>query len=214
RRSSHLPAPIRHHGASPMSRPTTLSNEWQAFWLALGFLTRLPMLARIDYSQQLMNQSNLYFPLVGLILGGLYVALYSALSLFWSPWICVLLVLCFHLWVTGAFHEDGLADSMDALGGGYSVERRLEIMKDSRIGTYGTVALVLALVLKAALLTEAEPIWLALLLTPVVARTPALLLMTSLRSVTDPDQSKSKPVAAGLSRPRAAIALGLTLTRV
>src|SRR5690606_15188533 len=114
---SNLPAPIRHHGASPMSRATTLSNEWQAFWLALGFLTRLPMLARIDYSQQLMNQSNLYFPLVGLILGGLYVALYSALSLFWSPWICVLLVLCFHLWVTGAFHEDGLADSMDALGG-------------------------------------------------------------------------------------------------
>ncbi len=197
-----------------MSRATTLSNEWQAFWLALGFLTRLPMLARIDYSQQLMNQSNLYFPLVGLILGGLYVALYSALSLLWSPWICVLLVLCFHLWVTGAFHEDGLADSMDALGGGYSVERRLEIMKDSRIGTYGTVALVLALVLKAALLTEAEPIWLALLLTPVVARTPALLLMASLRYVTDPDQSKSKPVADGFSCPRLLIALGMTLLLV
>src|SRR5690606_33666084 len=93
---ARLPAPTCRHGVSLMSRATTLSNEWQAFWLALGFLTRLPMLARIDYSQQLMNQSNLYFPLVGLILGGLYVALYSALSLFWSPWICVLLVLCFH----------------------------------------------------------------------------------------------------------------------
>lgn len=179
-----------------------LSNEWQAFWLAIGFLSRIPMLVRIDYSQKLMNQCSMYFPLVGLLLGALYAGLFSLLSLAWSPLVCVLLVLCFHLFITGAFHEDGLADSVDALGGGYTVEKRLEIMKDSRIGTYGTVALVMALGLKAALLMDARDIWLALLVAPAISRLTPLLLMAYLPYVTDPDKSKSKPVAEGFSRKR------------
>ncbi|WP_417512675.1 adenosylcobinamide-GDP ribazoletransferase [Marinobacter sp.] len=185
---------------STESKP--ISNEWQAFWLAVGFLTRIPMLVRIDYSQKLMNQCSVYFPLVGLLLGALYAGLFTLLSLAWSPLVCVLLVLCFHLFITGAFHEDGLADSVDALGGGYTVEKRLEIMKDSRIGTYGTVALVMALGLKAALLVNAQSIWLTLLVAPAISRLTPLLLMAYLPYVTDPDKSKSKPVAEGFSRKR------------
>ncbi|MEH6559866.1 MAG: adenosylcobinamide-GDP ribazoletransferase [Marinobacter sp.] len=184
----------------PEKKP--ISHEWQAFWLAIGFLTRIPMLVRIDYSQKLMNQCSMYFPLVGLLLGALYAGLFALLNLAWSPLICVLLVLCFHLFITGAFHEDGLADSVDALGGGYTVEKRLEIMKDSRIGTYGTVALVMALGLKAALLVDTQSIWLALLVTPAISRLAPLLLMILLPYVTDPDKSKSKPVAEGFSRKR------------
>jgi len=184
------------------AQPRRITNEWQAFWLAVGFLTRIPMLARIDYSQKLMNQCSMYFPLVGLLLGALYAGLFVLLSLAWNPLICALLVLCFHLFVTGAFHEDGLADSVDALGGGYTVEKRLEIMKDSRIGTYGTVALVMALGLKVALLMDARSIWLALLVTPAISRLTPLLLMAFLPYVTDPDKSKSKPVAEGFSRRR------------
>ncbi|WP_100639020.1 adenosylcobinamide-GDP ribazoletransferase [Marinobacter salexigens] len=179
-----------------------LSNEWQAFWLAIGFLTRIPMLVRIDYSQKLMNQCSMYFPLAGLLLGTLYAGLFGLLSLAWGPPVSVLLVLCFHLFITGAFHEDGLADSVDALGGGYTVEKRLEIMKDSRIGTYGTVALVMALGLKAALLMDAQSIWLALLLTPAISRLTPLLIMGFLPYVSDRDTSKSKPVAEGFSRNR------------
>ncbi len=101
--SSHL---------APESPINKAAREWQAFWLALGFLTRIPMLIRIDYSQKLMNQCSVYFPLVGLLLGSLYASLFIISSLFWSPVVSILLVLCFHLLITGAFHEDGLADSV------------------------------------------------------------------------------------------------------
>ncbi len=122
----------------------------------------------------------------------------------------IILVVILHLFITGgAFHEDGLADSVDALGGGYTIEKRLEIMKDSRIGTYGTVALVMALLLKVALLAEAELIWLALLVAPAVSRLTPLILMACLPYLTDPpDKSKSKPVADGFSRSRLLAAAG------
>ena len=183
-----------------------LQREWQAFWLALGFLTRIPMLAKVDYSQRLMNQSSVYFPLVGLLLGALYAGLYALLENGWPPLVCVLLVLAFHLWVTGAFHEDGLADSADGLGGGYTVERRLAIMKDSRIGTYGAAALIMALLLKVALLMALPHLWLGLLLAPAVSRLTPLFLMRGLAYVSDPDTSKSKPVAEGFSGQRLAVA--------
>ena len=164
----------------------SFKREWQAFWLAVGFLTRIPMLARIDYSQRLMNQSSLYFPLVGLMLGVIYLCVYSLLSLAFSPLISIILMVIVHLFLTGAFHEDGLADSVDALGGGYTVEKRLAIMKDSRIGTYGTVTLVMALLLKVALLVEADHLWLALLAAPAVARLTPLLLMATCLLYTSP----------------------------
>ncbi len=189
----------------------TITNEWQAFWLAIGFLTRIPMLARIDYSQRLMNQCSMYFPVVGLLLGGLYAGAYAGLTLAFSPLVAILLVVSLHLFITGAFHEDGLADSVDALGGGYTVEKRLEIMKDSRIGTYGTVALIMALGLKVALLLDASHIWLALLMAPAISRLTPLLLMACLPYVTDPDKSKSKPVADGFSKTRLAVASGFTV---
>ncbi len=188
-----------------------LQREWQAFWLALGFLTRVPMLATIDYSQSLMNQSSVYFPLIGLLLGVTYAGLFYLLDLFFDPLTCVLLVMCFHLWITGAFHEDGLADSLDALGGGYTIEARLRIMKDSRIGTYGTVALVMALGLKAALLLDIDQTWLALLIAPCAARLTPLLLMYSMVYVTDPDTSRSKPVAEGFSGARLLLASAFVL---
>lgn len=194
-----------------MEKPSlSARDEWQAFWLAIGFLTRIPMLARIDYSQRLMNQSSLYFPLVGLILGAIYAGSFALLSCWFTPLVAVLLVMILHLWLTGAFHEDGLADSVDALGGGYTVEKRLAIMKDSRIGTYGTVALVMALGLKAALLVESGHTTLALLLAPAVSRLTPLLLMGYLPYVTQSDGSKSKPVADGFSLKRLAVAAAFT----
>lgn len=184
----------------------SLQHEWQAFWLALGFLTRIPMPVRIDYSQTLMNQSSVYFPLVGLLLGAIYTGLYLLLSQLWSLPVCLLLVLIFHLWITGAFHEDGLADSIDALGGGYTVEKRLSIMKDSRIGTYGSVALMLALGLKLALWLSIDGLLIALLVVPAIARLTPLLLMHFMRYVTDPASSRSKPVAESFSGRRLLLA--------
>lgn len=164
------------------------------------------MLASINYSQRLMNQSSVYFPVIGLLLGGLYVGLYHTLTMLWPPTVVIIVVLCFHLWLTGAFHEDGLADSVDALGGANTVERRLTIMKDSRIGTYGSVALIGALALKAALLLSLELVWLGLLVGPCMARLTPLILMRYQRYITAQDTSKTKPVADSFSTQRLIVA--------
>ena len=187
-----------------------LHQEWQTFWLAISFLTRIPVPIRIDYTQQRMNNCSMYFPLVGLLLGLIYASTYTLLQYTFTPLVSVLAVMIVHLWITGAFHEDGLADSVDALGGGYTIEDKLRIMKDSRIGTYGTIALIMALALKTALLLDSDTIWLALLVAPCVSRLAPLLLMQSLPYVTSSDTSKTKPVASGFPPDRLYFAVAFT----
>jgi adenosylcobinamide-GDP ribazoletransferase len=120
--------------------------------------------------------------------------------------------------LTGAFHEDGLADSADALGGAYDREKLFVILKDSRIGTFGAAALFVALGLRVVLLTQlgaAMP--LALLVSQTVARTPPIWLMRALPYVTADGESKSRLVARAKS-PQAIVAtlwsLGLVVALV
>lgn len=128
--------------------------EWQVFLLAVGFLTRLPIPADPDFSETKLNSASRYFPLVGLLVGVLAATFYGvALALFANVLIAVLLSMIASILITGSFHEDGFADSCDGFGGGWRSEDVLRIMKDSRIGTYGTVGLALILALKAASLT-------------------------------------------------------------
>ena len=111
------------------------------------------------------------------------------------------------MWLTGAFHEDGLADTCDGLGGSAQRERALVIMKDSRIGSYGTVGLCLALLLKTALLAQLAAQWgplraaLALLCGHVLSRLMPLFIMRWLPYVSDADAAKSKPLADDVSGP-------------
>lgn len=120
---------------------------------AIMFLTRLPV-GQIA-SLPSLGRSMWAYPIVG-ALHGLVIGLsYSAAHLLGlSSLICALLAVMAGLVASGAFHEDGLADCADGFGGGWTRERKLEIMRDSRIGTYGTVALIITLGLKVALLTE------------------------------------------------------------
>ncbi|BES71559.1 adenosylcobinamide-GDP ribazoletransferase [Marinobacter nanhaiticus D15-8W] len=187
-----------------------LQQEWQTFWLAISFLTRIPIPIKIDYSQRLMNNCSMYFPLVGLLLGLIYASAFTLFQYTFTPLVSVLAVIMLHLSMTGAFHEDGLADSMDALGGGYTLEDKLRIMKDSRIGTYGTIALIMALALKTALLLDSDTLWLALLVAPCVSRLTPLLLMRALPYVTTSDTSKTKPVASGFPPDRLYFAVAFT----
>jgi adenosylcobinamide-GDP ribazoletransferase len=115
--------------------------------------------------------------------------------------VAAVLSTAFSVWLTGAFHEDGLADTADGLGGAVSRDRALEIMKDSRIGTYGAIALVLALLAKVlllGLLTQmggvAQAAW-ALFAAHVTSRLMPLFIIRSLPHVGDTAQSKSKPLA-------------------
>lgn len=177
-----------------------MRHELRLFLLALQFLTRFPVPAWVGYEPAWLNHCVRHFPLVGLCVGG-FGALVLALALaLFPPPVAVLLSMIATVWVTGALHEDGLADTCDALGGAVSRERALEIMKDSRIGTYGACGLVLTLGLKAAVLTE------LVLLHPVLAcvalawghaasRVAPVWLMWALPYGGDADHAKVKPLA-------------------
>lgn len=125
---------------------------WQVFLNAVMFFTRIPVNAQ--YTPERLNRASIFFPVVGWLVGAFVAAVYWACSLLLPPLLAVLLSTAAGIYLTGAFHEDGFADMCDGFGGGYTPERILEIMKDSRIGTYGSVGLMLMLATKIAALTE------------------------------------------------------------
>jgi adenosylcobinamide-GDP ribazoletransferase len=120
---------------------------------AFQFLTRIPIAAAHFHTDSLA-QSVHFFPLVGLFIGLAAGALRLALAHVFDPAITAALVLLFLVVVTGAFHEDGLADAADGFGGGWNTQQVLTIMRDSRIGSYGAIALVLSLLLRWLLLSR------------------------------------------------------------
>ncbi|MGI9372637.1 MAG: adenosylcobinamide-GDP ribazoletransferase [Hyphomicrobiales bacterium] len=127
------------------------SSIWEEIKLATSFLTRLP----VAQSNARMPSAMRAFPLVGLMLGVFAGALCLALvTLGLSPTMAVVISLAFAVLMTGALHEDALADVADGFGGGDTIERKLEIMKDSRIGTFGVVALILVMILRMVSLSE------------------------------------------------------------
>lgn len=183
------------------------------FLLAVQFFTRIPVTGRlanwVGFSPAMLRASAAHFPGVGWMVGGSSAAVFHAL-LQWLPaqavtvWVAALCCTVFSVLLTGAFHEDGLADLADGLGGSMNRERALDIMKDSRVGTYGALALVLAVSLKVALLVllaQAASPWLAVLalfVAHVTSRLMSLVVIYTLPHVGDTLQSKSKPLAESI----------------
>ncbi|MFM9835282.1 MAG: adenosylcobinamide-GDP ribazoletransferase, partial [Methylophilaceae bacterium] len=120
-----------------------MRNEWRYFLLAIGFFTRIPVPSFADFHEAELNHSGKYFTLVGIIVGLVGAIAYYIFSMVFPTSIALLISMASTIYLTGAFHEDGLADSADGLGGGWQREQILTIMQDSRIGTYGAVALCL-----------------------------------------------------------------------
>ncbi|MCG2839107.1 adenosylcobinamide-GDP ribazoletransferase [Photobacterium sp. WH77] len=175
-----------------------LRYQYQLFCLAVSFFSRLPIPASTPYSDERMNRAGRYFALVGLVLGALCAIAYSITAAWLPPQFAVFITMVFSLLLTGAFHEDGLTDMADGIGGGLTTERRLVIMKDSRIGTYGAATLIMALVGKFIMLSYlAEHTELALLLIVAytLSRTVAASLIFDMHYVSDSSTSKSKPLA-------------------
>lgn len=176
-------------------------RQWQLFCLALAFFSRIPVPASTPYSPELLNQSSRYLSLVGLLLGALQalVLLLAAQLLPFS--IAVLLSLISGLVLTGAFHEDGLADTADGLGGGLSLDRKLEIMKDSRVGTYGLVALFSVFLIKwqSLFALDTQAVW-ALVLVAGLSRATAVSLTFVLPYQQLDVVSKTKPIATSLQK--------------
>jgi len=172
---------------------------------AFVFLTRIPV-GGFPYTEDDWRWSTAHFPFVGAVLGLLQATLAAFLLPHLGAAATALLAVGLAMMLTGAFHEDGLADSADALGGAYDREKLFVILKDSRIGTFGAAALFVALGLRVVLLTElgaAMP--LALLVSQTVARTPPIWLMRALPYVTADGESKSRLVARA-KNPQAIVA--------
>ena len=146
---------------------------WKHFTLAVSFLTlvRLPRTPSDDITPADLAGSFLWYPAVGLLLGACLVAAASLLQTGPPLLIAVLLTALLAI-LTRGLHLDGLADLADGIGGGYTPERRLEIMKDSRTGAFGALALIFAVLLKSAALYTLvlAHCWSALLLAPVMSR--------------------------------------------
>lgn len=202
-----------------------MTNFIRQYLLAIQFFTRIPVTGRlagwVGFSPELLRASAAHFPGVGMVVGAAGAAVYALLHTLlpdttYTPLVAAVFCTIATVMLTGGFHEDGLADVADGLGGSHSRERALEIMKDSRVGAYGAMALVLALLAKVALLAilgsvegipaawETSPfttwyVCVALWSGHTLSRGLPLLIIRLLPHVGDSATSKSRPLAGQIS---------------
>lgn len=180
-----------------------MKQELRLFFTALQFYTRLPAPAWVGYNPDHMNKATRYLPLIGWIIGA-----FSGISLILGAYLTdlstgIILSMISSILLTGAFHEDGFADACDGFGGGWTKEKILEIMKDSRVGTYAVVGLILLLGLKFSLMKALIPfkqnqpflVFLTLISAHALSRFMAVTMIFTHHYVRFTDDSKSKPVA-------------------
>lgn len=125
-----------------------MKREIHIFFTALMFYTRIPCPKNIDHNPDYLNKASRYFPLIGWIVGSVAFGVFSLFHYLLGSQIAVLFSMIASVLVTGAFHEDGFADVCDGFGGGWTKEKILLIMKDSAIGAYGAIGVVLLFLLK------------------------------------------------------------------
>ena len=191
------------------------------FLLAVQYFTRIPITGPladwVGYSPELLRASAAHFPGVGVLVGAVAAGIAALLLATlpagpFAPLIAAALSTVATVLLTGALHEDGLADVADGLGGSLDRERALAIMQDSRVGAFGALALVLAIVSKLALLSligavSVRNLCVGLVLGHVVSRAWPLLLIRCLPHVGAASGSKSKPLADRISDRSLAAAL-------
>jgi len=187
-------------------------HELRLAGVALQFLTRVPVPDRLwgpaGFQLAWLNACVRHFVPVGALVGLWGALVFCAAQALWGPWVAAVGAFAATAWLTGAFHEDGFADTLDALGGAVSRARALEIMKDSRIGSYGALGLVLLCLLKVAALAQAAAglpagaaaalAALGLVLAHVLGRSAAVLVMAALPYAGDADHAKAKPLATAV----------------
>lgn len=186
-----------------------IGQEFKYFLIALQFLTRIPVKSFDDFEPVWLDRTAKYFPLVGALVGVIGGAVIVATTIFIPQPLPALLGLCAAIAVTGAFHEDGLADTADGFGGGQTREQRLEIMKDSRIGTYGTIALLAMLATKATALMQIGPIQMVFtfIAAHAAARLTGVIAIRVMHYAGDAEAAKVKPLARSISNGELAVAI-------
>lgn len=193
---------------------------WAPPVIAIQFLTRIPVPGTEQLTAQQVAtglvQAVGWFPVVGAGIGAITASVALAADSFWPALVAVLIALALEARLTGAFHEDAVADFCDAFGGGFTADDVRRIMKDSRIGSYGSLGLILAVGLRAALTLaalETMAPW-AAFLTIVAAATFGRLLVVVLMTLVAPapqGTGLAKDVASGVGRSVLLVALATAL---
>ena len=177
-------------------------QEVRLLLTALQYFTRVPVPRWVGHSSAQLNGATRYFPAVGVGVGAVAAASVWVLSMVFPPVLVMILSTAITIALTGAFHEDGLADTIDGFGGGYTRERTLEIMKDSRVGTFGVLALILVIGTKIAALAAmpTTSAMVALIAGHSVSRWCGVLIAWRLPYVRIDDSTRAKPVVERIAR--------------
>ena len=159
-----------------------MKQQLNLFFHALMFYSRIPT-GTINYSEANLTKAFRYFPLVGIIVGAIGGGVFLLFQLLFPKSIAVVAAISAMTLATGAIHEDGFSDFFDGFGGGRSKERILEIMKDSSIGAFGVIALVLLFLMKFSLLTsiDSSKLIVALIAAQASSRMMPILLVNTSR---------------------------------
>ena len=171
-------------------------RELAVFLNAIMFYTRIPVPKSLVYSGEILNSATRYFPFIGFIIGGIGAATFYGTSMILPIPLALILSMATTIFATGAFHEDGFADFCDGFGGGYSKDKILVIMKDSRIGTYGSIGLILMLSTKffclSSLQTASLPLF--MVMAHALSRLSSVMLIYSANYAREDAESKVKPI--------------------
>jgi adenosylcobinamide-GDP ribazoletransferase len=129
--------------------------------IAVQFLTRLPVPRSLETTGEELGKASAFFPFVGIIVGSGAALVFVLMEILLPQASAALIAIVFAAFLTNGFHEDGLADTFDGFGGGWTKDRVLEIMRDSRIGTYGALALIFLVLGKLSFLSSLprEQVW-------------------------------------------------------
>ncbi|WP_316822658.1 adenosylcobinamide-GDP ribazoletransferase [Pedobacter gandavensis] len=185
-----------------------MKEEIRIFFTAMMFYTQLPCPKWVDHRPEYLNKSTRYFPLIGWLVGALSFLVFWISNFLFGVEIAVILSLAAGVYITGSFHEDGFADVFDGFGGGWTKTKILDIMKDSRLGTYGVVALIFLFGLKYLALqkvlanVDQLPIYMTLLIFITyhsIARLTAIQITFTSKYSREDESSKSKPIAKAYS---------------
>ncbi len=178
-----------------------MKKEIRIFFTAVMFFTRIPCPAFTDHNPEYLNRSAKYFTIIGILIGALCGLSFWLAAHVFSTSLSILLSFVVSMLLTGAFHEDGLADVCDGFGGGWTKLKILDIMKDSRVGTFGLVGLGLTMALKYAILNEIPINFMVVVLISghSISRLTSVSLIFTDEYVREDLLSKAKPLATKMS---------------
>jgi len=196
-----------------LPKASVVTREFNLMLLALSFFTRIPINIKANVDAEMLNKASRYFALIGVVIGACSAFVFYLSATFLPIELAILISIFCSVLLTGAFHEDGWADVWDGFGGGWTVENKLNIMKDSRLGTYGAAALFFILMIKyqallalanSAIVNKASSIQAlsllsVLLLGHCLSRVLATSLIADMPYVSEDATSKVKPLAQELS---------------